>query len=50
MNASICTLVCPAGSISVSTTNGADKVIQVFNDTGFFFFVPGTGGTGNFKS
>ena len=40
MNASIHTLVCPAGCISVSTTNGAaDKAIQVLNNTGTIFLV-----------
>mgnify|MGYP000461593573 CR=1 FL=1 len=51
MNASIRTLVCPAGSISVSTTNnGADKAIQVFNNNGTIFLSPGNGTTGNYNA
>ena len=51
VNASIRTLVCPAGSISVSTTNnGADKAIQVFNNNGTVFLSPGNGTTGNYNS
>ena len=50
MNASIRNLVCPLGSISVSTTNGgADKAISVFNNTGNMFFVPGTLATTNYN-
>ena len=50
VNASIRTLVCPAGSISVSTTNnGADKAIQVFNNNGTVFLSPGNGTTGNYN-
>ena len=42
MNASIRSLVCPAGSISVSTTNnGADRAIQVFNNNGTIFLSQG---------
>ena len=51
LNASIRTLVCPAGSISVSTTNNAaDKAIQVFNNNGTIFLSPGNGITGNYNS
>ena len=49
-NASIRNIVCPAGSISVSTTDGgADKAIQVFNNTGAIFLSPGNGTTGNYN-
>ena len=36
-------LVCPAGSISMSTTNGrVDKAIQDFKNSGTIFLVPDT--------